>query len=646
MATARTMATNSQHCMKVATSGRFVLFLTHIKGEKYLFIMDFSEDVSHAGSGVRRTDTRPVSRRGFREYTNTGSAVSRSGTMRPSSAYRGGTASRMSTAGFGPAPPTTGRQATAMTGFSMIDRPITQQGISGLRTGTARGFRTRQLQDKRYWEELMQVKIREMKAEIARLNEKADAGERERSAKKHYEKRVRELAQELTDLQGRLADYNTAIRIANGEASKQSVEEQIREMETSNKKLQEEVEHVFLEKQRKENQLRQLKEQMDKEQSTISKILSEMTPEQKDQYNDLESTAASLRDEVEQARTQLDHLNREKEEFNKEISGSQIKVHLLELHRRLATAEEKRDNLKNELNNKLDPQEEREKLLLQVREDNAAISSLDSNAASIKEQIRKVQELIEQAEQDLEEGNSERHQKYRELKKREETMDTFMSTYEENLKKEQEKIEQLEKDVVFALEHSSSNIDLDLSEIDNLKQKEGYTSTYDDNKKSVQTLTNDYERFQSNLKKAEATRERLATELQTLPEKTSVMKEELNTLSNLEKLRDEGEDQKKALETEVKVIKEKLTPTENAVLEATSKLKKLQTSLEGNEMYTKLNNLEEQLAQLESRKIVLEEDIASITLKADYEPLKKQAMEALAALNKKIIEDLNSTKSY
>lgn len=44
----------------------------------------------------------------------------------------------------------------------------------------------------------MQVKVREMKAEIVRLSEKADAGERERSAKKHYEKRVRELAQELT----------------------------------------------------------------------------------------------------------------------------------------------------------------------------------------------------------------------------------------------------------------------------------------------------------------------------------------------------------------------------------------------------------------------------------------------------------------
>lgn len=492
----------------------------------------------------------------------------------------------------------------------------------------------------------MQVKVREMKAEIARLSEQADAGERERSAKKHYEKRVRELALELTDLQGRLADYNTAIRIANGEANKMIVEEQTKDLEASNQKMQEEVEQVFMEKQRKENQLRQLREQMDKEQSTITKLLAEMTQEQKDEYNELEATAAALREEVEQARTHIDHLNREKDEFSKEISGSQIKVHLLELHRRLAAAEEKRDNMKNEMNNRLDPQEEREKLLLQVREDNAAISSLDSNAANLKEQIKKVQELIEQAEQDLEEGNSDRHQKYRELKKREETMDTFMASYEENLKKEQEKIDQLEKDIVFALEHSSSNIDLDLSEIDSLKQKDGYPTQYDDSKKSVEMLTKDYERFQANLKKAEATRERLATELRTLPEKMRVMKEELVTLSDLEKLRDEGEEQKKALETELKQLKEKLSPTESAVLEATNKLKSIQASLDGNEMYTKLNALEEQLAQLETRKTVLEEDIASITLKADYEPLKKQAIDELALLNKKIIEDLSSIKSY
>lgn len=72
----------------------------------------------------------------------------------------------------------------------------------------------------------------------------------------------------------------------------------------------------------------------------------------------------------------------------------------------------------------------------------------------------------------------------------------------------------------------------------------------------------------------------------------------------------------------------------------------MQASLDGNEMYAKLNSLEEQIAQLENRKTVLEEDIASITLKADYEPIKNEALEELAALNKRIIQDLNNNKTY
>lgn len=49
-----------------------------------------------------------------------------------------------------------------------------------------------------------------------------------------------------------------------------------------------------------------------------------MTPDQKAQYKELEATATALREQVEQSRTQIDHLNREKDEFGKEISGSQV----------------------------------------------------------------------------------------------------------------------------------------------------------------------------------------------------------------------------------------------------------------------------------------------------------------------------------
>lgn len=60
------------------------------------------------------------------------------------------------------------------------------------------------------------------------------------------------------------------------------------------------------------------------EQSTLSQLLAEMTPDQKVQYEELEATGIALREEVEQARTQIDHLSREKDEFAKEISGSQV----------------------------------------------------------------------------------------------------------------------------------------------------------------------------------------------------------------------------------------------------------------------------------------------------------------------------------
>lgn len=78
-----------------------------------------------------------------------------------------------------------------------MDRPITQQGLSGMRTSTGVG-RQRQLRDRRYWEELLSGRVRALKTEVTRLQKLADTAARERSANKHYEARGRELAQELT----------------------------------------------------------------------------------------------------------------------------------------------------------------------------------------------------------------------------------------------------------------------------------------------------------------------------------------------------------------------------------------------------------------------------------------------------------------
>lgn len=83
----------------------------------------------------------------------------------------------------------------------MSERPITQHGLSGLptshgRIGTAAGMR--QIKDKRYWQAQLQVKMNEITKEIERLSLEQQVMNRERSAKRSFEKKVKAAAKELT----------------------------------------------------------------------------------------------------------------------------------------------------------------------------------------------------------------------------------------------------------------------------------------------------------------------------------------------------------------------------------------------------------------------------------------------------------------
>ena len=60
--------------------------------------------------------------------------------------------------------------------------------------------------------------------------------------------------------------------------------------------------------------------------------------------------------------------------------------------------------------------------------------------------------------QELEENQSERSQKYRELRKREEAMDQFLATFEENKSEEILRLDALEKNNVSLLEKLSRNM--------------------------------------------------------------------------------------------------------------------------------------------------------------------------------------------
>lgn len=77
---------------------------------------------------------------------------------------------------------------------------MTQHGLSGLpsaqtRVGTSTGMR--QIKDARYWQSQLQLKMEEIRKETGRLVREKQNMDREKSAKKTFDKRAKEVSREL-----------------------------------------------------------------------------------------------------------------------------------------------------------------------------------------------------------------------------------------------------------------------------------------------------------------------------------------------------------------------------------------------------------------------------------------------------------------
>lgn len=95
----------------------------------------------------------------------------------------------------------------------------------------------RQIQDKRYYIALMQLKIREINQEIAVIMKDIEDQTKERATYIHYDKRAKDLALELTALQGQLADYNIIVDKMTSDIGKEVIEQETEELATKTNKI-------------------------------------------------------------------------------------------------------------------------------------------------------------------------------------------------------------------------------------------------------------------------------------------------------------------------------------------------------------------------------------------------------------------------
>uniref|UniRef100_A0A3B4X7L6 Intraflagellar transport 74 n=1 Tax=Seriola lalandi dorsalis TaxID=1841481 RepID=A0A3B4X7L6_SERLL len=488
--------------------------------------------------------------------------------------------------------------------IKVTDRPVTQQGLSGMKTGM-KGPQ-RQILDKSYYLGLLRSKITELTTETSKLHKEIDNYNQENSVYLSYEKKAEGLAAEIKDLQGQLADHNMV------SSCKLKVL-----VKAQNDSEAESIDSVFTERREREEAIRAVEEEIRRERLVADEVVQSMPAAKQEKYFTMATANEELLQELTVLQEELDILITRKEDYDAELAHSQIKQEVVRLHETLSALESKRDTMEAEHRSLGSPQEQREKLIKQVQ------------------RTRQITEEIRQLEQDSEEAQG------------------FLESFEESRAQEQEKMTQSQENIVSLLEHCSRNM-LRLRQVDTVTASElrnmqevlvSKETEVVQSESTARGLTTESQRLQQDLEKVQQLEGKITGELSTLKERVSTMESELHTYRDLDTLRHTAEEKKKRLQEDRVSLTQRRDSFKELLQEMNQKYQALKIKLQENETHAQLANLERKWQHLEQNNFVMKEFIASKSQESDYASVAKNVSQQVTEYNKSLIDSLQNNRS-
>ncbi|CAH8629438.1 unnamed protein product [Heterobilharzia americana] len=571
---------------------------------------------------------------------------------------------------------------TLNTMLCVEDRPITQQGLGGLKNAI-RGPK-RQIEDKSYFLGLLRGKINELNSEIGTIIHQLMETEEENASFVQYEQMAEKLAYEIKQLQGELSDYNTLVDKATLGDNITSIEMDWEEVHTANERAERNLEILFEDRQRRELSLKSIELEMKQEQQMSETVIHEMNDNERERYSKLKDLNTHLLNQLSQGQTDLEQLNTRKIELEEALTISPIKQEAMRLLSQLHEVEGRRDQLLADEASKEDPHKERQRLLQQVRSDNQEIAAIEKQTHEIQEKITKKEEELCLLRQELDESCNERNQKYRELRRREHQIDEFLKTFDSVKSLEIVRISGLQSNIIEILEKTSNYITnlnqitrtFDLSTLSlngiinqdesNIQQQQhnNNNNNNNNNNRTPANMNNLHEQINESDKSEETmnslTKQRLCLsqellkidhlenkilqEMESLRKHISKMEEEIVIFSDLEKVREDANLKKQTLNTEKSRFEMYRDNLNKMNQQLTIEYTNLQTNLSEQDIYAHLTNLERRWIQHEQMNYNLNEFIANKRLEIDHSHLVECTMELVKKYNENLKTSL-STKS-
>ncbi|KAI8593685.1 hypothetical protein BDZ88DRAFT_492951 [Geranomyces variabilis] len=543
-------------------------------------------------------------------------------------------------------PPATGRPGTNMRGgfgYQVVDRPMTQQGLGGMRTG-AQGP-GRMIQDITYFQSELRQKINLLSAELARLNAEYDVLSKENANYASFERRADGLAGELRELQGTLGDFNTLVDKLHTDTDLEDIERHGQQLRAKNERDEIVLDDVFQERQAREAAVRDLETQIEAEKARAEKQVAELDDTRRAIFLELKEENRTYTAEIAAKQAELAALDKQAADLQEELQQEPVKLRALHLGEKVAELAKKKTEMEaqiKELEGESGPQE-KSRLLQQVKEANQETSGMERKILELEDQAAKLKETISGLDMELDSNQAEKNAKYEELLKRDRDMQAFLDSFEKRKADAEERNTGVEQTIVELLERMRSlvkpdtlpspEVFHDLQGDLKFKEKEMRTS-----ETTMEALIQERDRRLSDFEKVNSLETKMTAELAHLRTKLSNVRSELAKISDVESIKRDVEEAKERNEkerTQLLTLRDTLRYQVQQNLSAKHDAKK--ASLHENETAAQLGTLEQRLRHIEGTNFHLKEYISTKNSESDYKGIAKQVAALMDEVNQQII---------
>jgi intraflagellar transport protein 74 len=582
--------------------------------------------------------------------------------MRPASAARTPTASRLGTGGMG------GAGGNSLAGASGGGRPVTQQGLAAMR-GSTPGGSGRMVQDASYFIAVIRAKVDEVLAEIGRMRGETGRSAKEGAVGVALERKYEAGVKEVRGLEGELADYNLAMDKARSNVELSEINGYFTAVKRRNEATTREMDAVFIERQERERGAARLEDAIKELHGAAEARIASLPASGRAEYKALAEASREHAGVIARLQAELEATNAEIENAEEVLRRDRSRDEYAVLEKRVAALVREKAGLEVEMETtRLDPASAREKLLAKVREDNARLQALDRQRKDVDEANEAKRRVVADLAADIEErkGEAGDSAKYEQLFKRDQEMTEFNDRFPDAKAREIAEARALGDAIVALLEHISEGVERE-GAMPSVAQAEEMKEDLVDKRRELVASETTADRLQEelSLRRTELDKiaqldSKIASELAGLDGRMAAMRADLARFSDAASLRRESEGRKVALAEQAAASRARRDAARPAVQAASAEYERMRGLVARDSQATALEAVEGKVKAAEGVVAQLQDCecappvptrppsahpppaplcavVASKDRESAYGPLKKEVLALLVQRNEQLI---------